>query len=128
MAGALIDSRASGYQELMRALGKLNREVAGEIYDGIREAAEPVRALAESYAFGGIRNIGYQWGEMRLGVTSRGAYIVPATRNTGGPPRRSFGPLLLTTAMEPALERRQTETIEAIADAFDKVAAKAGFH
>jgi len=126
--GAVGEVRIEGLQELQRALRKINKDVAGEVRDALRKAGEPVRATAESYAFGSIRNIGNIWGEMRLGVAARGAYIVPATRRSEGSPRKAFGPLLLDKAMLPALERHQAGVLNEVTEAFDSLAFRAGFH
>lgn len=129
-SGALAETRISGLRELLRALNKINREVANEVKEELKTAAEPVRALAESYAFGGIRNIGNEWGEMRLGVSlAQGSvYIVPARRNSGGSPRPNLGTLLLDEAMLPALAKKQDSVVEAVGDAFDRLAFRSGFH
>jgi len=120
--------RIEGLRELNRALSKINRDIAGEVQDALKKAGEPVRRTAESYAFGGIRNIGNVWGAMRLGATMRGVYIAPGTRRSGGSARPSFGTLLLETAMIPAVERGQAGVLHEVEEAFDSLAYRAGFH
>lgn len=105
MAGAVIATKVSGLRELNLAFARLEKTVAREIKVELLKAAEPIREKAESYAFGGIRNIGNIWGEMRIGATATNVYLVPKTRRTVGTPRPKFGPLLLDTAMIPAAER-----------------------
>lgn len=122
-----VSVRIEGLRELNRALSKINRDVGGEVQDALKRAGEPVRSTAESYAFGGIRNIGNVWGAMRLGSTMRSVYIAPATRNGGGSARPSFGTLLLETAMIPAVERGQTGVLREVENAFDSLALRAGF-
>lgn len=127
MAGAVIATRVSGLQELNRAFARLEKTVASEIKTELLEAAEPVRELAESYAFGGIRNIGNEWGEMRLGATMTGVYLVPATRRSFGSPRPKFGPLLLNTAMVPAAEQRLPVLQKRLETWLDRITREEGF-
>lgn len=120
--------RISGLRELNRALGKINREVQGEVYDELKRVSEPVRAEAEHKAFTSIRNIGSVWGAMRTGATMTSVYIAPSTRRSRGSARPNFGTLLLDKAMWPALEEKQDSITEDVADAFDRLAFRAGFH
>lgn len=95
--------------------------------EGLQEAAEPVRSTAESYAFGGIRNIGHDWGRMRVGFSGGVVYVAPATRNSGGSPRPKFGTLLLAEAMMPALEREAPRVEEKLGEMLDRLALAGHF-
>lgn len=120
--------RIHGLRELQRALAKINREVAGDVREELRKAAEPVRADAEHRAFSTIRNIGAIWGRMRTGITLASVYVAPATRRRGGSARPNFGTLLMEQAMLPALEDNQESILGDVTDAFDRLTRSAGFH
>lgn len=125
MAGASV--RVQGLAETIRAFDRLEASVAKEVRESLREAGEKTRETAESYAFGGITNIGNEWGEMRLGVTRSSVYIAPANRRSFGSPRPAFGRLLLTVAMLPAAERNRDATIAGIEAALDNLTREEGF-
>lgn len=119
--------RVHGLRDLQRALNKVDRDTAKLVRDGLKEVAEPVRADAESLAVARIRTVGTTWSRMRVGTSPGTVYVAPKARSRGGSPRPNFGGLLLQRAMLPALEKNE-ERIEAqVADAFDRIADRAGF-
>ncbi len=84
----------------------------------IRGYAEPVRERAEILAQGRIRNIGVPWSRMRTGTAPALVYVAPLKRGTRIPARKRprFASLLLSRAMEPALDQNRV-AIEAKIDA-----------
>lgn len=120
--------RIEGLTELRRSLAKMSRELNQELGDALKKAVEPVRAEAEHKAFATIRNIGSIWGRMRTGSTQSTVYVAPATRRRGGSPRPNLGTLLMDQAMWPALEEKQDSIEQDVANAFDRLAFRAGFH
>lgn len=126
--GASSAIHVEGMRELNRALAKIDRDIAKEMRDALKEAGEPARAQAESYAFSRIGNIGPRWGRMRLGVTTSSVYIAPATRNSGGSPRPNLGTMLLDEAMLPAADEHADDTENEVLKAYDHLVFVAGFH
>lgn len=119
--------RIEGFRELNRALRFIDKNVAKEIRDEFREAAEPVRASAETLAVSRIRNIGPVWSRMRVGSTAREVYVAPRARRRGGSPRPNVGRLLFEQSMVPALEKHRGEIEKRTEDVLDRLGRKAGF-
>lgn len=115
-----------GYTQLQRAFKKADRDIRLGFNDALKEAAEPVRADAESLAATEIRNInpGDPWSEMRVGVTTKLVYVVPKKRGTrkAGRRRPNLSPLLLGRALEPALERNTDEVAGRVNDLIGRMA------
>ena len=91
----------------------------------LREAVEPVRRDAEVFAAGRIANIGTQWPRMRVGVTQKVTYVAPRQKGTRGrgPRRRpNLADLLMTRAMEPALEQNTARVERELGRMLDRVA------
>lgn len=116
-----------GQKELERAFKQLRKEVLQDLRPTLLRLAEPVRATAETLAVQEIENIGDQWGRMRIGATVKGVYVAPRSKNRGGSRRPNLSGLLMSRAMQPALDQHQ----DRIRAEFDTVinisAAKAGF-
>lgn len=90
----------------------------------LRGVAEPVRADAESLAASGIRNIGPDWSRMRVGLTPDVVYVAPRKRGVkrGSRKRRNLAPLLMTRALEPALDNNAHLIEQRFGDVLDRVA------
>lgn len=97
----------TGLRELNRAFASAGKDVRREVRDGLRKAAEPVRADATRLAVQEISHIGPRWSEMRVGVTSSFVYVAPKRRGTknAARKRRNLAPLLMQRAMVPAAEK-----------------------
>ena len=102
--------RVEGLRELRRAFKLAGRGMEKAIDEALEAASEPVKTDAQSLAISsiprvGISSAGIPWSSMRVGVKSNVAYIVPAARGNRAKRRRNFGDILLSRAMEPALDR-----------------------
>lgn len=117
-----------GFTSLQRALKQANRDVRNGVRREMRETAEPVRRDAETLAGIRIRNIGSDWGQMRVGVTQKVVYVAPRQRGVrrGDNPmsRPNLAPLLKTRAMEPALEQNQAAILHQFDRMLDTMADK----
>lgn len=107
VAGTL---RVEGFRELQRAFALADKALAREMRDGLRDAAEPVRADAERLAVSTIPRIGLPWSRMRVGVTRTSVYVAPkqrGTRSSEARRRPNLAGLLLGRSMVPALEQNE---------------------
>lgn len=118
--------RVEGLRELNRSLSRVNRTVGKIVRDELKQAAEPVRATAESYATQRITNIGGTWPAMRTGSTIGTVYVAPKARNRGGSPRSNLG-VLLFEQMSEALDRETPGIVRKVEQALDNMAIRAGF-
>lgn len=122
-----------GQRELLAALVHADRETRLGIRADLRHVAEPVARDWETLALERIRNMSRspKWARTRIGVTRRLVYVAPrqkGARGRGPKARgRQFAGLLLTRAMEPALERHRGQiehdlerTLDLIADDFNR--------
>ena len=121
--------RVIGVQDLMRAFNAADRHVRDDLRDALEEAAAPVRADAQSLAASRIRNVheGDPWSRMRTGVYRAVAYVAPVERGAKGRGnqrlrRRKFADLMMSRAMEPALERNRDKVAARVDDLLDEVA------
>jgi len=120
-----------GLRELSRDFRKMSGELPKELYDSLKQAAEPVRSGAEMKAMGKIRNMpaSPRWAEMRTGVSKAQGrvYIVPQARKRGGSGRANLATLLLERAMEPALEENTDKVIESVDKMLGRFGGDYGF-
>jgi hypothetical protein len=103
-----------GLKELTRAFRLADTTLSKELRVALRQAAEPVRADAESLAVQEIRKIGVPWSRMRVGVTQTAVYVAPRQRGRSTPPQRrrpNLADLLLGRSMVPALEENHAEVL-----------------
>lgn len=120
--------RIDGLRELDRAFKLYGRGLQVGVREALETASEPVKAQAQSLALSEIRKMTLPWSRMRIGVTSRVAYIVPQERgrNTKRNSRRWARPnltdLLLDRAMNPALDANIQNIEREIGDALDDLA------
>jgi hypothetical protein len=101
-----------GMSGLQRALRFADREIGKDLRASLRDAAEPVRADAETLARSTIPRVGIPWSGMRIGVTRTVVYVAPKKRgkNPNARLRRPrFKDLLLDRAMNPALARNESQ-------------------
>ena len=106
--------RVDGLRELNRAFAKFGAEEKKALTGALADAAEPVRARAETLADQNIRNIGPDWDQMRTGATTKLVYVAPARRRGRNPnlARPNLAPLLMDKALSPALEEAMPEVVD----------------
>ena len=109
-----------------RAFLQLRREVVKELRPALREIGAIVKRDAQRLAAQDIRHVGLVWQRMRVGVTAKAFYVAPAARNQGGSPRPNMGGLLLTKALEPAVDSNQEEALRQLSALVDLSIGKAG--
>ena len=116
--------RVDGLRDLDRAFALFGKEEKKKFRVRLAEAAEPVRERAQELADENITNIGSEWSEFRIGVTTKAVYIAPRHRRSGHASyvRPKFGGLLMYEAMSPALEENKT----AVADNIDSMLGELG--
>ncbi len=118
--------KVTGWRELDAAFRKINKSVDRQLRGILAAAAEPVRRRAEELAVREISGLssGDPWSQMRIGVTSKVVYVAPKRRGSKGSgpqKRKSFGPLLMDEAMEPALQDNVAETVALVEVALDRI-------
>jgi hypothetical protein len=64
---------------------------------------------------------------MRIGVTSKGAYVAPKTRRRGGSPRPNLATNLMNQAMLPALDDSADEVVARLERMLDRLDNTHGF-
>jgi hypothetical protein len=120
--------RLEGYEDLLRDLKTADKRIRDGVRKEIRQAAEPVRATAESLAVSRIRGIeqGDHWSRMRVGVTQKSVYVAPRARGkkTGSTKRPNLADLLMSRSMEPALYVHQEEVVRHIDSLIGREAAR----
>src|SRR4029077_1418950 len=100
-----------------------------------RHIAEPVASDTERLALLSIRHMpaSPQWSRMRIGITRSMVYVAPRQRgvrwNSRSPGSRfqarrpNLGDLLMDRAMQPALERHETQIVQEVRQLLDLAAA-----
>lgn len=111
MAGVAV--AVEGYTDVLRALKTVDKDIRVGVRKEIRQAAEPVRATAETLAVTQIRGIraGDRWAAMRVGITQTSVYVAPVKRGlrAGARKRPNLAPLMQNRVMEVALYQHQEE-------------------
>ena len=77
-----------GQAELVRAFSRAGKDTKKYIRHELAVVAEPVAHDAENLAKENIRRIGPRWWKMRVGVTQKSVYVVPAQSGGRGPSSR----------------------------------------
>jgi hypothetical protein len=121
--------KVKGLRELSAVIARTSKDASRDLRTGLRAVAEPIRVDAERLAETRIRNIGPQWGKMRVGVTRRMVYVAPRKRgvkNRGADPRRrpQFATLLEQRAMTPALRQNEHRIEQATEEVFADLSRK----
>ena len=119
--------KVDGLDSLRRAFLVADQEVAADMKDALQEAAAPVRADAQTLATATIRRIGVPWSRMRVGSTRTIVYVAPVERGSKGRGnqryrRPKFKQLLLSRALEPALERNVSKVERRVEEMLGEVA------
>lgn len=114
--------RIEGLAEFQKTLKVCEREVRLGVRAKLKDAAEPVRVEAEHLAAAEIRNIGHDWSQMRVGITTSLLYVAPKQRGakSGGRKRGNmFG--LLSRALNEALDAKAPEVERLLEGALDDI-------
>lgn len=124
--------RVQGLRELNAAFGRISTQLKRDRASELAAAAEPVRARATDLAGSEIRNIGDQWSQMRIGVTTKVVYVAPKQRRKRGHSgarygRPNLGTLLMNRAMQPALDEKAPEVYGLIDVMLGRFAGESGF-
>jgi hypothetical protein len=113
-------------RELNRAFRLADKAVHQDLRDALEEAAQPVRSDAQSLATQRIRRIGPTWARMRVGTAGGVVYVAPVERGAKGRGNQRFrrpnlADLMMSRAMEPALERNEGRVIARVNEALNDV-------
>ncbi len=124
--------RVDGLAQMQRAFAVADKTLATEMRKGLRDAAEPVKASAQTNAadfLDGPRSDGAQdWRAMRVGVTRTLVYVAPKARSTRSTrKRRNLFDMIAGRALEPALddnvgevERRLDQVLATVGSAWER--------
>ena len=109
----------------------MGQQVEGDLVESLEEAAQPVELEAEALAVSRIRNMprSPRWAGMRIGVSRMESlvYMVPAARSRRRTKRPNLADLLLTRAMDPALEHNAAQVEKTVDHMLAELAGKNGF-
>jgi hypothetical protein len=125
--------KVKGLRETARAFDNISDNLSEELTDGLKHAAEPVRAAAEKKAVAKIVNMDRSpaWAEQKTVVSKRTAlvYIAPKKRQTRKPQRKrkNLAELMMGRAMEPALDENEDRVREEVDDVLNRLSRKNGF-
>lgn len=100
--------RVEGLTELQRHFATIDKELAGDLRNGFRRAAEPVKTTAETLTVSKIGVGRIPWYQMRIGVTRAGVYIVPKQRSRNQARRRSSYRTTVLPRMLAALRQNES--------------------
>jgi hypothetical protein len=115
-----------GQRELFRAFAKADREARLFVRHEFRNVAKPVAADVEQLAVNRIRNMpkSPKWARQRIGVSQKLVYVAPRQKGTHGRGRArrpNLADLLISRAMQPALERNRAGIRRNVERAFDRI-------
>lgn len=116
----------TGLPQLHAALKKADRDTRLGVRAELRDVARPVQQTAQSLALATISGMprSPRWAAMRIGVTRNLIYVAPRQKGTRGRRRRrpNLGDLLMSRAMEPALEQHRANVEHGFERALDRMA------
>lgn len=115
--------RVSGLRQLNRAFREVDKALAKELRDELRDAAGIVAEDARS-RFQSISPSSAAGFKPR--ARAAGAFVEQSKRRTTGK-RPDFGALQMTRALLPALEAKEGEVIDRVEQMLDRVGDRAGF-
>lgn len=115
--------RVSGLRQLSRAFRTVDKDLAKELRDELREAARIVSedATARFQAINPASAAGF-----KPRSRTAGAFVEQSRRRTTGT-RGDYGALQMRTALLPALEAKEGEVIDRVERMLDKIGDRAGF-
>lgn len=115
--------RVEGLNELIRALGKINKELRRELQRGLQEAAKPVAQTAQAKL---SRYRGAAVSGIRPRVRGSTA-IVEQRKGTVTGKRGDFGAIVMKKALIPALAERRGDVEQKLENVLDELGRSAGF-
>lgn len=116
-----------GLTDLQRAFKFAEHDIHKDLRVALLSAGDPVRRAAEQLAVSAISRIGIPWSRMRVGVTRSSVYVAPVERGLQSRTnrklrRRKLKPLLLESALDPALEMNRSKVIGEVEDTLSDLA------
>lgn len=131
--GLTVPVYVTGMQEVSRAFAAAGKEAKRDLRKTFVEVARPIADDAEQLALGRISHIGGRWSKMRVGVTQKVVYVAPKQRGAQARAnsalrRPNLAGLLMSRAMEPALERNEPHVERAVEHALDRIAERVNRH
>jgi hypothetical protein len=116
-----------GLRELQAALAKADRDTRLGLRADLRNVAQPVQQDAQQLALSTITGMprSPRWAGMRIGVTRSLVYVAPRQKGTRGRVpggRPNLANLLMSKAMEPALERNRASIERSMDAVLDRMA------
>jgi hypothetical protein len=118
----------SGMREFQAALARADRSSRLGVRRELRDVARPIANDSQQLALSTIAGMSSSpaWARMRIGVTRTLVYVAPRQRGgKGGPGRRpNLADLMMSRAMEPALERHRGELEANVELMLDRVAGQ----
>lgn len=118
--------RVHGLRELNRAFARYGAEEKKALQASLKAAGEPVRTRAEDLAAANITNIGPDWSQMRVGATTKVVYVAPKRRRNPNLRRPNLAPLLMDSALSPALEETEPEVVALVGGVLDMLGERWG--
>ncbi len=115
--------RVTGYREVARALGKVNRGAKLTLFAGLRKAAEPIASDARTKL---ARYQGISLSTIRPSAQVRGVFVIQRAKRVTGL-RGDFGALQMREGLVPALHDHEDDVVDAVEDAFRLLIRKEGF-
>lgn len=114
--------KIDGLAQFQKTLKSCERDVRLGVKASLRAAAEPVRVEAERLAPQEIKNVGPDWSQMRVGLTTSVLYVAPKQRTSSqqGRKRRNMAGLL-GRVLDDALESKSSEAEGLIEKALDDI-------
>lgn len=127
MAGALGAVQVRNLAVVQRALALTEAGMRRELKGELKSIGEPIRRDAEAFALAAIPTIGPKWQRMRVGLTLKSVYVVPASKGRGGKSKRpNLGARLLEEALERALEVNQHRIADDVDAALGRIVQRFG--
>lgn len=115
--------RIRGLRETIRALNRVNKQVAKQVRDELKRAVEPVAASARDrvgrYPGASTSTIGPK-------ATTRSVFVTQRKRKVTGL-RPDFGSLQMREGLLPALAEHEDDIVGQVEDALDRLTRTAGF-
>jgi len=116
--------RLRGLRELDRALGKVNKQAQKTVRDALKDVAS--RTVVPSAKSKLTRYPGASVGTIGPKAVAKGVFVTQRAKKVTGL-RPDFGRLQMTHVLEPALEENQTQVLDEVEDALDRLGQEHGF-
>lgn len=115
--------RVRGLRELQRDFRRISKDLAKEVREGLKAAAEPVRQEAAEL-FNPVD--AHSAAGYRVSVRQKVVTVQQSRRRTTGQ-HPEYGSLQMRRALIPARSRREDEVVEAVDKVLAKLAGENGF-